>query len=192
MEHLSIDHDADVSVFERYRYASSRPQSPLYVDLDDAPPQRRRFLVIANQTLGSAALTDEIIRRVADQEGEVVVVVPATHSIDYRVPNDDATVTPSTDEPGAAQARWRLRQVVEGLRQLGVQASGELGPPDPYEAAGHLLEDGHFDEVIMSTLPPGLSRWFSLDVPARIRRRFSVPVTTVTGERTAPTPAQPA
>jgi hypothetical protein len=187
-EHLEIDHHADTSVLERYRYTSSRPQEPLYDDLDIATRRPHRILVIANQTLGSAALTEEIVRRVADTPTEVVVVVPATHSADYP-PADgdvDAEITPRSDERGAAQARWRLRQVLEGLHELGVDAAGQLGAPDPYAAAGALLEDEEFDEVVMSTLPAGLSRWFSLDVPARIRRRFGVPVTTVTGEPSTP------
>ena len=43
------------------------------------------------------------------------------------------------------------------------------------------MRSGAFDEVIISTLPLGVSRWLGLDVPHRVERRFKVPVTTVTG-----------
>jgi hypothetical protein len=39
-------------------------------------------------------------------------------------------------------------------------------------------QDG-FDEIIVSTLPAGLSRWVKKDVPRRIARLTDMPVTTV-------------
>jgi hypothetical protein len=36
------------------------------------------------------------------------------------------------------------------------------------------------DEVIVSTLPKGLSRWLGEDVPSRLRDSVRVPVTVVT------------
>jgi len=33
-----------------------------------------------------------------------------------------------------------------------------------------------FDAVIVSTLPPGVSRWLGLDAPTQIRRRFGIEV----------------
>jgi hypothetical protein len=36
------------------------------------------------------------------------------------------------------------------------------------------------DEVIVSTLPRGLSRWLGEDVPSRLRDSVRVPVTVVT------------
>jgi hypothetical protein len=37
-----------------------------------------------------------------------------------------------------------------------------------------------FDEIIISTLPPGVSRWLGMDLPSRAERKFKLPVTTVT------------
>jgi hypothetical protein len=48
------------------------------------------------------------------------------------------------------------------------------------EAAKEVLErHSAFDEIIVSTLPAGLSRWVKKDVPRRIARLTGVPVTTV-------------
>ena len=46
------------------------------------------------------------------------------------------------------------------------------------DAMGH----DHFDEVMLSTLPIGASRWLHLDLPTRVRRRYGVPVTHVVTE----------
>jgi len=39
------------------------------------------------------------------------------------------------------------------------------------------------DEIILSTLPPGISRWLGQDVPTRLRGSVLVPVTVVTATR---------
>ena len=44
------------------------------------------------------------------------------------------------------------------------------------------LADRAVDEIILSTLPPGLSRWLALDLPSKVRARFDIPVTHVIGE----------
>ncbi len=37
----------------------------------------------------------------------------------------------------------------------------------------------NFDEIIISTLPSGISRWLGMDLPHRVERQFKLPVTTV-------------
>ncbi len=190
-EHLSSDHDADISVFERYRYPEHHVTAPIYSDLDSGEGRPRRYLIVANQTLETEALVNAVSERLARGPAEVLVVVPATHSADYGAPAPQlAGVSPATDERGAAQARWRLRRTIEALRARGTPAAGEIGPPDPYEAAGRVLERQPVDEVLFGTLPPSRSRWYHLDVPTRIRRRFGVPVTVVTADAPSLAPAE--
>ena len=51
------------------------------------------------------------------------------------------------------------------------------------DAIEEALHDGGFDEVILSTLPPSVSRWLHLDLPRRVAH-LGIPVTTiVAGER---------
>jgi len=44
------------------------------------------------------------------------------------------------------------------------------------------VKDRAIDEVIISTLPSTLSRWLRQDLPHRIERKVSVPVTVVTSK----------
>jgi hypothetical protein len=65
------------------------------------------------------------------------------------------------------------------LADLGVQADGQLGSPDPLEAIAEAVRGRAFDEVIVATLPKRVSRWLGSDVPQQVERRFGLPVTTV-------------
>jgi hypothetical protein len=48
-----------------------------------------------------------------------------------------------------------------------------------------MLHAPPFDEIILSTLAPGLSRWLRQDLPHRISRAFELPISTVTAARAA-------
>jgi hypothetical protein len=183
-EHLVTDHAADPETFERNRYPDTASTfRPLYDETvrATAAPAGRRYLVVANQTLGGPAL-EATIRDLVDSGGvSLYVVVPATPSWAYQgagSPQEPAeTATP--DEKGLGQAHWRLRQTIDRLRGAGVEAEGEVGPADPFDAVGAVLRRREFDGVILSTLPESASRWIGLDLPRRIERSFRVPVTVV-------------
>jgi len=51
---------------------------------------------------------------------------------------------------------------------------------DPVDAAHDALRRVTVDEIILSTLPAGISRWLGQDVPSRLRGSVQVPVTVVT------------
>jgi nucleotide-binding universal stress UspA family protein len=132
------------------------------------------FLIVANQTLASPGLATAIGERIQGGDASVHVVVPAT-PVPHRLTWDE-------DESVAA-AQQRLDAVLGRLRDLGVEASGEIGASDPVAAACDALRERQFDEVLLSTLPPGISRWIGMDVPSRLRASTSVPVTVVTAPR---------
>ena len=66
------------------------------------------------------------------------------------------------------------------LRTMGATADGALGDPNPMKAIEKTLGQSRFDEIILSTLPPGISRWLAWDLPHRVRRRTAVPLTVIT------------
>jgi hypothetical protein len=54
-----------------------------------------------------------------------------------------------------------------------------IGDADPYQAIIEALTIDSFDQVIVSTFPPGVSRWLGADLINRLGRSTDVPVTHV-------------
>jgi hypothetical protein len=144
-----------------------------------------RYLVVANETLGGDHLKDEVRRRIAAGPSSFYVVVPNTHPRDlsFLVRPSAATVaSPETERRATLTAQSRLHQALDELRAEGVQAEGDLGDANPLTAIGDVLAEQHFDEIIISMLPSGISRWLGMDLPQQAQRKFKLPVTTVTAK----------
>ena len=142
-----------------------------------------KYLVVANETLGGDDLKNEVRRRIAAGPSSFYVVVPNTHPRDFAflVRPAAATVSsPETEHRATLTAQSRLRKALDELRAEGVQAEGDLGDPDPLTAIGDALAEQQFDEIIISMLPSGISRWLGMDLPRQAQRKFKLPVTTVT------------
>jgi hypothetical protein len=138
----------------------------------------RTYLVVAHRTLVGEHLLDHV--RSLHREGECRfhLVVPVTH------PRDHAW----SDGEVEAAAEARLAEGIEAFRGLGVEASGEIGDANPVYAVSAALRqrpfgDDEWDGIIVSTLPPGVSRWLGLDVVSRIQREFDLPVTHLVAPR---------
>ena len=144
----------------------------------------RRYMVVANQTLGGDELVQAIRSLMAGGPSEFWVVVPATpvhHLIPTFVPpmpvmGGPLSLPPSPEE-GRKLAQVKLQQALEQLTAAGATADGEVGDPDPMHAVEAALARRQFDEIIVSTLPPRLSRWLHQDLPRRLEHRFHLPVT---------------
>lgn len=133
----------------------------------------RCYLVVANQTLGGEHLAGKVKECMAAGPCRFHVLVPATP------PQDHLTWT-----EGAARsvAEARLQKAVERFRSLGAEVTGEVGDPNPMMAIDDVCRGEEFDEIILSTLPPGASRWLKRDLLHRLERRFAIPVTHVIGQ----------
>jgi len=152
-----------------------------------------RCMIVANQTLGGAELDVAVRERIAAGSRDFYVVVPMTE-LGYEVavwsPPDPFFALPAVPMEDVADARaqaqerceLRLRRMLERLRDAGGTADGELGDPDGAEAVRQALSHLSVDEILVSTLPAGLSRWLRLDLPSRIARIVDVPVTTIEAE----------
>lgn len=151
-----------------------------------------RYLIVANQTLGGKELEERIRTRIEGSHGRFYVLVPIVEpevEADAWVPADPAfgiagVPNGATEAMEVARERsqHRLSRMIDKIRSLGGEADGEIGSPDPLTAVEELLERETFDEIIVSTLPAGISRWLKLDLPSRIARHSDVPVTTVEAE----------
>ena len=134
----------------------------------------RSYLIVANQTLASPTLAEAVKDRLAQDTARFHVVVPAT-PIQHGLTWDEAEAESAAQE--------RLDGMLAWLRKLGAEASGEVGNKDPIAAAQDALRGHPVDEIILSTLPPGISRWLGQDVPSRLKGAVSVPVSVVTAPR---------
>lgn len=148
-----------------------------------------RYLVVANQTLASEELWNEVRRRLEkDADAHVYVLVPNTAAAHYHLvpsagglipmPTVITSSVPETDEEATARAQQLLDQLLGRLRGS-VNVEGGLGDADPFCAIQDLLDTREFDEIILSTLPGRSSRWRRMQLPERVQRHFHVPVTTV-------------
>lgn len=185
--HLAADHDVEVAQdWGRPRYRMDHDDlAPLYAEAA-TPSDVRRYLVVANQTLTGEALSRTVAECMRAGPASFHVLVPATHSDDYPARPRAMAGTVGrkevgTDERGLAGARLRLRQGLAGLGGIGAQVTGEVGPADPFLAIGTVLARESFDEVVLSTLPTGLSRWLAADLPRRVERHYRITVRTVAG-----------
>ena len=139
----------------------------------------RSYLVVGNQTLDSPELIAAIEERMAAGSATFHIVVPAT-------PNQRG-LTWDEDEALAA-AQTSLNDALKRLRALGATVTGEIGHRDPIVATEDALRGREVDEVLLSTLPPGISTWLGQDVPTRLKGSILQPITVVTTQRqSAPT-----
>lgn len=132
------------------------------------------YLVVANQTLGGAELLAELRRRVADGPCRFHIVVPANV-------NPDAWT--HTVDQARAVARERLQDAIGRFGALGAEVDGQVGDERPLDAMRDALRRWPCDEVILSTLPAGASRWLKMDLVSRAARTLPVPVTHVEASR---------
>ena len=128
-----------------------------------------RYLVVANQTLGGGHLADKVREYMAAGDARFHILVPATH------PHDHLTWT---EGQAHAIAQQRLDEALTRFWGWGAAAEGEVGDESALRAIGDVLQRGEtFDEIILSTLPLGASRWLKQDLPHRVVRSFNLPVT---------------
>jgi hypothetical protein len=136
-----------------------------------------RYLVVANQTLNSSHLLQAVLTLVGDGPARVQLLVPATPARDQLT---------WTEGEARSIAERRLQRALELYRCLPGTVEGQVGDANPLQAVRDQLDAGrHFDLIVVSTLPRGLSRWLRQDLARRIHRSCGLPVQHVF----APSPA---
>jgi hypothetical protein len=109
------------------------------------------LLVVANRTVDSPELLAAIRQRNELGPVHATMLVPAAWS-------------------ERAQAERRLQSAVASLSADGIPAEGLLGDADPIVAVQEAWDPGRYDEVVVSTLTEGASRWLQIDLPHRVAR----------------------
>jgi CRP-like cAMP-binding protein len=133
----------------------------------------RRYLVVADETVGGKPLLDEIDARRKKGESRFVVLVPAS------VPREGLTWT---EAEARGLAEDRLGRVLNHLRERGVEGEGHVADADPFQAIQDTLRKEKFDEVVLSA-PSKRSGWLKPNLPGKIQAAFGLRVSYVPGER---------
>lgn len=126
-----------------------------------------RYLVVANQTLGGAHLERRVDFLVTQHTCRFHVIVPAA-------PPDDHLDWSEAEALAAAEER--LDKALARFREMGAEADGEIGDADPIRAIHDVLRREPYDEIILSTLPEGRSRWLRHGLAHKIERAFGLPI----------------
>jgi nucleotide-binding universal stress UspA family protein len=153
-----------------------------------------RYLVVANQTLGGQKLLEAIRDRMARGPAEFWVLAPATPTTHFTTdfgalsgafPVDPGVLPTAAEvrDEGVATAKSNLDTELSRLREIGASVDGAVGDPNPMVAIEKAVAEQQFDEIILSTLPPGISRWLAMDLPHRVRRKTNVPLTVITAPK---------
>ena len=138
----------------------------------------RRIVVVAHKTLCGSQLLEEVGRRMNDGGCQVHLVVPMNHP---RGAFSEASCH--------AEAKKVLDTGARCIRELdptgSVDVTGEVGDSNPVYAVQCVRNRGErIDEIIVSTLPSGPSRWLLGGVPKRMAKAFpDIPVAHVFGDR---------
>jgi hypothetical protein len=125
-----------------------------------------RALVIANRTVDSDQLLEALEGRARSGPIAFTLLVPA-------------------GPVGREEARTRLEAACERMRSAGLQVEGSLAhDADPLGAVHEVWDPASYDEIVVCTLPTGVSRWMQVDLPHRVAKITDAPVThVVAGER---------
>lgn len=136
---------------------------------------KKRVLVVADKTADSPDLIEALRRWSESSPASFTLLVPAVpHGLAWAA---DMKAGWSDAVARAERAAARIRGEGLGLEDVIV------GDPDPFAAVGDVIHAREFDEVIVSVLPHGLSKWLALGLPARLRRSIDLPVTQVTAHQ---------
>jgi hypothetical protein len=129
-------------------------------------------LVVAHKTAATQPLLDAVRERAQRGPAKFTLLVPnPAHGLHKVVDPGDQ---------GAGEVRDVLDKAVPRLSEAaGTPVEALVGDPDPVAAVHDAINLHGFDEVIVSTLSPRVSRWLKLDLPSKVSG-MGLPVTTVT------------
>jgi hypothetical protein len=128
-------------------------------------------LVVAHQTAATAPLLDAVGSRAQAGPATFHLVVPRQpHGLNKLLDPEDY---------GREEAERVLADALPKLSAAaGHEVNGEIGESEPLLAIQDAVNLGGFDEIIISTLPLGVSRWLKLDLISKARA-LGLPVTHV-------------
>ena len=143
---------------------------------------KRSALLVAGRSADSPGLATALQLRRSGVPTRYTLLVPA-------VPHGFAWATDMS--AGWPEAAARAERAARRMRECGLELEEAIvGDPDPFAAVGDVLHCRRFDEVIVATLPRGVSSWLKLGLPGRLRRLTELPISRITVDRPGRTSAR--
>lgn len=125
-------------------------------------PEPANVLVVAHQTAATAPLLDAVRERAKQGPAHFHLVVP------QRPHGLDKVMDPA--DHGREEAERVLADALPKLSAAaGEEVTGAVGDPEPLMAIQDAVILGGYGEIIVSTLPLGVSRWLRLDLISKTR-----------------------
>jgi hypothetical protein len=122
----------------------------------------RRILIVANRTAATPALIDAGRKRASEAACHFTLLVPRTF---WDADTEESAITLELAIPLLEEA-------------AGSHVEGLIGDNDPFVAVTAALEQGDYDEIIISTLPRKASKWLRRDLIRRVEG-LGLPVTAI-------------
>lgn len=122
-------------------------------------------LVVANVTATSHELLDGLKARAQREPATFTLIIPATHTAG-----------------GHAAAAQQLAEAVELMRDAGLEVEGSVADADPFVAVAESWDPKRYDEIIITTLPTGVSKWLQADLPQRVAKLTGALVTHIVSQ----------
>lgn len=135
----------------------------------------RRVIAVLTDNLHGSEPVEQILAN-ADQDGvELRVVIPAVEANALRHTLGDI------DEP-KQEAEERLERALQTLRGNGIEVSGEVGDPDPVQAAQDALLKAPADEVLIFEHCEEQSKWYEEGLLEKAQEGIEPPLRVVVVE----------
>ena len=129
------------------------------------------LLVVANRTVDSPELLDAIRQRAEAGPVHVTMLAPCAHA-------------------ERTEAQRRMQSAAAMLGTAGIESEAMVGDADPIVAVQETWNPGRYDEVIVSTLAAGASKWLQVDLPHRVAKLTDCHVRHVSVPERRPSPAR--
>ncbi len=138
----------------------------------------RRLLAIVTDPLDGKEAVAQLTRQANGGGVEVRVIAPAVEANAFRHTLGDI------DEP-KRQAEERLKTSLATLRRNSIAVTGEVGDPDPVQAARDALLEAPADEVLIFEHTEGQARWFEQGLFEKAQEEIEPPLRMVVIEPSA-------